>query len=127
MTQITREELERAGYEFRPALMKTKNLKYYMLYRNGRPLSLIRIPHSNGREKDYYAYCIKRKTVTLSVLTYVWFKGPIPNGMKVYHKDGDIHNFEFSNLELLSHKELCRVQSLPKKWKEVLEEKNVLW
>ena len=43
----------------------------------------------------------------------VWMKhnGPIPHGMCVIHKDGDKHNDDIGNLELISRSDLMRRNS----------------
>lgn len=44
----------------------------------------------------------RNRGIQLHRLVWIRFKGPIPHGMEVNHKDGDKHNNRITNLELVT-------------------------
>lgn len=63
----------------------------------------------------YAGFRYKNKSIYSHVLVYFWFKGPIPVGMEVDHKDQDSANRRLSNLELVTPSEnVQRVRANPK-------------
>jgi hypothetical protein len=59
--------------------------------------------------KGYRRISVNNKLVREHILVWRHFKGTIPKGMEIHHKDGDKLNNEIDNLELidsLSHRHL---------------------
>ena len=70
-------------------------------------------PLKPQHDKDGYArFSLRENGITKnkSVHKFVWefFKGPIPEGLEVDHKDGNRGNNKISNLQLLTHAQNVR-------------------
>ena len=52
-----------------------------------------------------FQYKGKLRSISLSRFLYAWFKGPIPAGYEVDHKDNDPFNNSLDNLQLLTPEE----------------------
>lgn len=61
--------------------------------------------HSNGYMRVSLSEKGRLKTMLIHRLVYETFAGSIPKGYEVNHKDEDKSNNQFTNLELLTHKD----------------------
>lgn len=55
--------------------------------------------------KTYLAITVNKKTVLFHRLVYETYKGDIPEGMEIDHKDGNKHNNKLTNLEAVTPEE----------------------
>ena len=72
--------------------------------------------HKYGKHSKYVAYGLyfngKQHKIYLHNIIYAWYKGKVPLGYEVDHLDGDTFNNSPENLELVTHAENVRRQSL---------------
>ena len=78
--------------------------------------------HINGQDRKYGKNCEyvyyglyingKQRNIYLHNIIYAWYKGKVPLGYEVDHLDGDTFNNSPENLELVTHAENVRRQSL---------------
>lgn len=89
-------------------LMKTKYTGIYVtkagkVFREGK--NGIYECSGSPNSKVYLAITVNKKTVLFHRLVYETFMGDIPKGMEIDHKDGDKHNNELTNLEVVTPEE----------------------
>ena len=69
-----------------------------------------------GKNREYVFYDLyfngKQRRIYLHNIIYAWYKGKVPLGYEVDHLDGDTFNNSPENLELVTHAENVRRQSL---------------
>ena len=78
--------------------------------------------HINGKDRKYGKHCDyvfydlyingKQRRIYLHNIIYAWYKGKVPLGYEVDHLDGNTFNNSPENLELVTHAENVRRQSL---------------
>ena len=72
--------------------------------------------HKYGKNREYVFYDLyfngKQRKIYLHNIIYAWYKGKVPLGYEVDHLDGDTFNNSPENLELVTHAENVRRQSL---------------
>ena len=79
-------------------------------------------PHINSQDRKYSKSCEyvfydlyingKQRRIYLHNIIYAWYKGKVPLGYEVDHLDGNTFNNSPENLELVTHAENVRRQSL---------------
>ena len=72
--------------------------------------------HKYGKSCKYVYYDLyfngKHRKIYLHKIIYAWYKGKVPLGYEIDHLDGDTFNNSPENLELVTHAENVRRQSL---------------
>lgn len=100
-------------YKYNKNYYITKSGKIYSMYVvGGRGIIDVNHPHllSYGKDKDgYYRVVLsehgRKKYLKVHTIIVEQFIHDIPDGMVVNHKDGDIHNNNVENLEIVTPKE----------------------
>lgn len=100
---------EECGYSVYHTAVKAGPSKNGKLIEKKLKVTTIYGKHKYAKNLDYYAvsFCadLKVKTLTLQRLVYVYFKGDIPDGYEIDHKDCDRLNNKLDNLDLLTVKQ----------------------
>ena len=110
-------------YELSKQILEENNygvigLDVYSYKRGERKLKpqIIGPNHKYGKNCEYVFYKLslngKLRYVGLHNIIYAWYKGEVPLGYEVDHLDGDTFNNSPENLELVTHAENVRRQSL---------------
>jgi Mor family transcriptional regulator len=90
-------ELVKTKYE---GIYVTKDGKVFRAHKNG-----LRECSGSPNSKEYLAITVNGKTVLFHRLIVETFIGEIPEGMEVDHRDGNKHNNELGNLEIVTPEE----------------------
>lgn len=89
-----------------------------------RPVGSVRVCADGYQQRKMSATGnVRRDWVSIHVLKWRRYRGPIPRGHAISFKDGNKANFRISNLELVSRAELMRrnaIHRLPEELKQVI-------